>query len=435
MTPEQKVELEQITQFLDKWESDPRWLYLYRIGILRRLQKQNQRLLQIDLVAENAKFSQFPDSRWPMESLPEDVMHELLGQVEEKPWPELQADFPDLIAELEEMKEARKHGQELTTDAKQLDPFIPMSEWKVEKPKEIVKDLLIEDGVHVFAGLFESMKTMASYELAAAITEGRPAFGFFPTYSTWPVLHLCLDMSPGLQLKDASYFGLHKNPKFKGLNPKLDAFLAIDSDEMRRECCGKVLILDTMLDWFPIREAFQSKEWIDNFARLRQLIRRGCKAVVLITHPTKSGARNTTIDASEFLKDSVTFGGKLDMAFAFRRVEKTSKIFVERIKGRWYERPITFTLASHDDEGNSFIDRGQFPVVDRPGEAGTLAGQLSGHSDQGLRECLENGMSHRAIAKMLGISQPTVTRRAKALGFSKKEQLDLIEDISKEGAF
>jgi hypothetical protein len=327
-----------------------------------------------------------------------------------------------------------RHGSFL--EEKELAKFFQSpSEWQVEEPKEIVKDLLIEDGVHVFAGLFESMKTMASYELAAAVIEGRPAFGFFPVFARYPVVHLCLDMSPKLQLKYLSYFGLHRNPEFKGLNPKADAVLPLDSDDMKRECAGKVLILDTMLDWFSIREAFQSQEWVENFARLRQLIKHGCKAVVLIAHPTKSGARNTTIDATEFLKDSVTFGGKLDVAFAFRRLEKTSKIFVERIKGRMWERPITFTLASHDENGDSFIERGQFPVVDRPGEAGTLAGQLDGKNDQGLREALEKGMSHRAIAKMFSMSQPTVTRRAKALGFSKKQQLDLIEGISKEGDF
>jgi hypothetical protein len=161
---------------------------------------------------------------------------------------------------------------------------------------------------------------------------------------------------------------------------------------------------------------------VEFFGKTRLLIEQhGCKAVVLIAHPTKSGARSATIDPSEYLKDSVTFGGKVDVAFGFRKIDGTAKVQVERIKGRGFERPIKFSLASHDDDGNSWISRGQFPVADAPEDEMDLASQLAkspkkraGRLTPELRsqlvECRKKGMSARETADLLKIkSHNTVT--------------------------
>jgi len=180
--------------------------------------------------------------------------------------------------------------------------------------------------------------------------------------------------------------------------------------------------VDTILDVAKIQDAFQSAEWVEFFGKTRLLIEQhGCKAVVLIAHPTKSGARSATIDPSEYLKDSVTFGGKVDVAFGFRKIDGTAKVQVERIKGRGFERPIKFSLASHDDDGNSWISRGQFPVADAPEDEMDLASQLAkspkkraGRLTPELRsqlvECRKKGMSARETADLLKIkSHNTVT--------------------------
>lgn len=255
-------------------------------------------------------------------------------------------------------------------------PFSSMSEWDVPEHKEIVKDLLIEEGIHVWAGLFESAKTMFSYELSAKIIEEGKVGGTFQVLQSYPILHLCMDMSPSLQKKYAGYFGLDDEPQFLGLNPQCDVFMAVDSPELAKEAAGKILILDTMLDWARMEDAFRSGEWIIFFQKLRSLIKQGCKAIILICHPTKTGARNTTIDATEFLKDSVTFGGKIDVGFAFRKVEESSKIFVKRIKGRGFDAPLQFTIATHDEQGNSYIGQGEFPVIDEPEDCKELETHL-----------------------------------------------------------
>jgi len=111
---------------------------------------------------------------------------------------------------------------------------------------------------------------------------------------------------------------------------------------------GKILIVDTMLDVANIREAFQSAEWVEFFKKARLLITaHGCEGIVLIAHPTKSSQKSTNIDPGDYLKDSVTFGGKIDLGFAFRKVDGTAKVHVERIKGRGFEEQgFKFSIAA-----------------------------------------------------------------------------------------
>jgi len=256
--------------------------------------------------------------------------------------------------------------------------FGPLSEWKVEPPKEIVRQLIVEGCLHVFTGLFGTAKTMFAYEMASAILNRRPVGGCFEVEQSYPILNLCLDMSSGLQLKYARYFGLDKQPQFMGIRPEVSEQLGLDDPRVQAAVKAKIVLIDTMLDYAGIQEAAQSHEWILFMNKLRDLMKiYGCVAIVLLVHPTKSVEHDSTVAATKFLKDSVTFGGKVDVAFAFVRIQKSSKIFVERIKGRPWDRPITFTIATHDEQGNSYIDRGEFPVIEAPGEAGTLADHLS----------------------------------------------------------
>jgi len=169
--------------------------------------------------------------------------------------------------------------------------FTPLGEWDVEPMREIVDELLIEGGIHVFAGLFESYKSMAALELAASLLAGRPAFGHFDTHPEGVdgVVYLCLDMQHGLFLSYARNFGLDREPRFQASGLNASAFVAIDDARLREEVRGKVLVVDTMLDVAKIQDAFQSAEWVEFFGKVRQLVDAGCKAVVLIAHPTKSG--------------------------------------------------------------------------------------------------------------------------------------------------
>jgi hypothetical protein len=315
---------------------------------------------------------------------------------------------------------------------KQMDPdswpteFLPLSDIKVPEHAEIVTDLLIKDGVHIWAGLFESYKTMFAQELSSAILEQRPAFDHFAVKSFHEVLYLCPDMPPSLLLKYARNFRLDKQgAKFRVLRPDSDIFITLDNPLLQRAVKDRILFLDTMLDYARVKDAFRSEEWVEFFQKLRNLIRvHGCAAIVLITHPTKSGARNSIIDATEYLKDSVTVGGKTDVGLAFRKVDRTSKVFIERIKGRGFERKITFTVSTHDENGDSYLSRGRFPVFDKPEEQMELGdhlakqkpGRKSECSEEKLREILrlrKEGKSDKEIGEQYGVSYKTVSNWVK----------------------
>ena len=319
---------------------------------------------------------------------------------------------------------ARPKKKEEIDVAKWEEEFPALCDVKVEPCVEIVKDLLIKDGIHIFAGMFESYKTMAAIELSSAIWEKRPAFDYFPTFSSHPILYLCPDMGPGLFLEYQRPFNLTKHGEdFRVCRADADVLHSLDSAVMQRAVSGRILFVDTMLDYAHIKDGFQSGEWVEFFQKLRNLIRvHGCVAIVLIAHPTKAAgkASNTTIDPSEFLKDSVTVGGKADVAFAFKKVPNTGKVHVERIKGRFFKkREFTFSLAVEDEQLNSNLDRGRFPICDKPedkkGYADHVERQKPGRKSDctpemraEVRRLKSMGKTNAEIGKVYEVSGATV---------------------------
>lgn len=268
---------------------------------------------------------------------------------------------------------ADKYGVEREGNPDKWESEFPsLAECEFEPPQVIVDDMLIKGNIHVVAGRFEAFKTMGLIELASAILDERPAFDYFKVQHRYPIMFLCADMSPELFDQYAAPFNLRKHgADFRVNNPKGNILHAVDSPVLQRAVNGRILILDTMLDFAKIKEAFQSGEWITFMQKLRELMTvYGCIAVVMTAHATKTGAKSNTIDPSEYLKDSVTFGGKIDVGFAFSKLENTSQIFIERIKSRGFKKPLSFTITVNDADGESNLDRGRFPVYLKPGEAG-----------------------------------------------------------------
>jgi hypothetical protein len=133
---------------------------------------------------------------------------------------------------------------------------------------------------------------------------------------------------------------------------------------------GRILILDTMLDFAHIQKAFESGEWNTFMENLRFLMtNHGCVAVVMTAHTTRAEVKSDsdTINKAEYFKDSVTFHGKTDIGFGCKVLKNTSQVKIERIKGRGFKKKyFSFTIAVHDEEGNSNLDRGRFPVCTLP---------------------------------------------------------------------
>jgi hypothetical protein len=248
--------------------------------------------------------------------------------------------------------------------------IIPLADCKLEPQEVIVDDLLIKGNIHVVAGRFEAYKTMALLEWSSAILDERPVHDHFKVLRRYPIIYLCADMSPELLAEYAGLFNLQKHGKdFRVRKPKGEIIHAVDSPVIQRAVAGRILILDTMLDFANIKEAFQSAEWITFMQKLRTLMTaHGCIAVIMTAHATKTGAKATTIDPSEYLKDSATFGGKIDVGYGFRKIENTSQVLIERIKGRGFKKGLQFTITVNNDDGESYLDRGRFPVCQKPGE-------------------------------------------------------------------
>lgn len=262
--------------------------------------------------------------------------------------------------------------------------FPALVDCKLEPQEVIVDDLLIKGNIHVAAGRFESYKTMALLEWCSAILDVRPVHDHFKVLHRYPILYLCADMSPEQLNEYAGLFGLQKHGKdFRVRKPASDILHSVDSPVVQAAVNGRILILDTMLDFAEIREAFQSAEWIVFMQKLRTLMTtHGCVAIMLTAHATKSGAEASGIDPSAYLKDSATFGGKVDIAYAFKRVPDSSQVLVERIKGRGFKRPLKFTIAVTDDGGQSNLDRGCFPVYQKPGEVSLKEGKAADDDKQ-----------------------------------------------------
>ena len=255
------------------------------------------------------------------------------------------------------------------------DEFPSLADLKFEPLETIVDNFLIRGNIHVAAGRHESYKTMALLELSDAILSQRPAFDYFKVNQRYPVLFLCPDMSSEQFDDYAAPFNVRKHgTDFRVQRPRGDIIHAVDSPILQQAVNGRILILDTMLDFARIKELGQSGEWITFMQQLRELMTvHGCAAIILTAHANKPGAKSATIDSSDYLKDSVTFGGKVDVAYGFKGVSNTSQITVERIKGRGFKKPLKFTITINDDDGESHLSRGRFPVCQEPGQVKSTA--------------------------------------------------------------
>ena len=196
--------------------------------------------------------------------------------------------------------------QPATEDEECVVPLDVAANWEEEFPvmgqcdiapvEVIVDELLIKGGIHVWAGRFESYKTMAAIELSKAILQNRKVFDEFEVRKQYPILYLCPDMSPELFQEYARPFGLMQDKDFRWQKPGGDTFHMIDSPVMERAVKGRILILDTMLDYAAIQKAFESGEWINFFTKLRRLVNVcGCVAIVMLVHPPSQVRSLTTL--------------------------------------------------------------------------------------------------------------------------------------------
>jgi hypothetical protein len=336
--------------------------------------------------------------------------------------------------------------------------FTAISSWKLPPVEPIIDELLNRRMIHLVTGPWGGFKTMAVAEIVSAILEfkdnpQRKAFNHFAVRHSFEVLFLSPDNPPELTVDYLQSFrGLAQNERLRGLQPDLTEAVGVDDPRMKAAVAGRVLVLDTMLDYASIKDAFQSKEWKDFFQKLRALITvHGGEAIILVAHPTKAAGKEerTVIDPMEFVKDSITVGGSLDVIFAFKpigqtsEVDKTHKIFVQRIKGRGFKRKIAFTIASHDERGDSYIDRGQFPVIDLPESETKLADHVGGVKKESperkagknlIRQYMaeDRGYSKSKLARQLSLELKCEINESTAYRWEKEVSAELVQEAAKK---
>ena len=250
------------------------------------------------------------------------------------------------------------------------DAFPALAEVEFTPQVVIVDDMLIAGNIHLLSAPPESYKTMQLIELSSAVLEKRPVFDLLKVNTRYPIMFLCADMSQEQFDFYAAPFNLRKHGGDFRVMKCGYGIPNITDPVLQKAVKGRILILDTMLDFAHIQKAFESGEWNTFMENLRFLMtNHGCVAVVMTAHTTRAEVKSDsdTINKAEYFKDSVTFHGKTDIGFGCKVLKNTSQVKIERIKGRGFKKTyFSFTIAVCDGEGNSNLDRGRFPVCTRP---------------------------------------------------------------------
>ena len=293
---------------------------------------------------------------------------------------EFRASCPQVDVYIFHRYDDTKHGVEVTGDAENWENEFPaLADVKRENQEIIVENMLIKGNVHVVAGPPEAFKTMGLIEFSSAILDERPVFDLLKVNRRYPIMFLCADMSPVQFDEWAAPFNLRKHGgDFRVMKGNTGIPNIIDP-VLQKAVRGRILILDTMLDFAKIQKAFESGEWSTFMDNLRALMNvYGCIAVVMTAHSTRAEVKSDSdnINKAEYFKDSVTFHGKADIGFGCKVLKGTSQTKWERIKSRGFKYgKFSFTVAVYDEEGNSNLDRGRFPVCTRPEDMKELAEQ------------------------------------------------------------
>jgi hypothetical protein len=250
------------------------------------------------------------------------------------------------------------------------DEFPALADVEKDTQEIIVDNMLIKGNVHVVSGPPEAFKTMGLIELSSAVLDERPVFDLLKVNHRYPILFLCADMSP-VQLDEwAAPFNLRKHGNDFRVMKGNAGIPNITDPVLQKAVQGRILILDTMLDFAKIQKAFESGEWNMFMQQLRELTTvHGCIAVLMTAHATRAEVKSDSdnINAAQYFKDSVTFHGKVDIGFGCKVLKETAQVKWERIKSRGFKyNKFSFTVAVYDEAGNSNLDRGRFPVCTPP---------------------------------------------------------------------
>lgn len=258
------------------------------------------------------------------------------------------------------------------------------SDWEKEFPavsqfdddefpeRHIVRDLIGYQSVTAITGAPEGRKTLGVLGVASGVLEGKgtKVFDHFAVEEEVGGFLYCIpEMSRAGFVRFARYFGLNKyGERFRHRSPKDGYTISLDDPRLQKAVKDRVLVLDTALYFFTGDDSYKATDWLGFSSECRRLIDEfGCLAIILLIHPTKSGAGDPELEFLKLISQSIALAGLIDAAFVFHRSDD-SHVLVKCLKGReWEKRPKPFVLSSHDEKGESYISRGRFPCTGKPG--------------------------------------------------------------------
>ena len=260
-------------------------------------------------------------------------------------------------------------------------------------PNDIKSDLLIEhlianQSITLFASPSENYKTMIAMCLSRSLLNKENAFECdqFVVNKTVPgVLYLCPDMSHELTILYASKFGLHDQSlagRFRIRTMKQGELLTPDHPVVIAAAkAGWFIVMDTM-NYFTLADDDNNPQQLNKFiVKVRRLVdTHGASGVLMLVHPTKTGARNNDVEVTEWVSGTYAKIGSVDTIFCMRKIKDDGgtplDVWVSREKSRPFlgVRLEPFTLMLLDEKGKSTIDAGRLPV--RKLKAGDLKDYL-----------------------------------------------------------
>jgi hypothetical protein len=258
-----------------------------------------------------------------------------------------------------------------------MEAFPPASDFRdLELKADLLIPHIIANGaVTILAAVSEGYKTVFAMQVCRSLLLGEAAFEYFPVEKTVRgVVYCCPDMSFELVLKYVRPMGLDRLTKhFHIRTMKQGELLGPDHPYVIAAArAGCYLVLDT-LNYFI--EEDNNPQVLNRFTtKLRHLVDEcGGPGAMVLAHPTKTGARSTETDVTEWVSGTYAKIGTVDNIFILRNIpltnlKVTGSVHVSREKGRSFLgvelRP--FTLSVLDGEG-SLLERGRFPIASKPG--------------------------------------------------------------------
>jgi AAA domain/Homeodomain-like domain len=288
-----------------------------------------------------------------------------------------------------------------------------------------IDGFLQEAGVTLIGGLAGHGKTLVMLEMAKALLEGSPLFGYEPFTVLRPakrVLYLIPESSIGPFRSRLGLFRLQDHVQGRRLLVSTLSSrepISLSDPRMLAAAEGADIFLDTAVRFMEGSEN-DTKDTRPFVQTLFRLLRAGARSITGAHHAPKGFEAQSFMTLENILRGSGDIGAMLSTAWGVRQVDASrTALYLQNVKPRDFQPCAPFIL-----EGRPHLDKtGHFLMIHKPGEAGELSDHLIRRNSAGrpplagksekmaqILEMRANGVPLRRIAETVRISKSTVER-------------------------